>query len=235
MSRIVTSSDASATARKYRWYRELNSYHWLALSVTCLGWMFDTMAQQLFSLARKPAIAELMGGHASDAAVSEQAGYATMIFMMGWGLGGLLFGVLGDRLGRVKTMMLTVLAYTIFTGASMAAVTVWQFHAFRFLCGLGVGGQFAVGVALVAEVIPARARPYALGVVQASSSVGNMLAALTGILLGQLQQAGSIAGAWRYLFLAGAAPAPLAIVILRKLKEPEQWLNARAQKARMGS
>ncbi|MBV9611517.1 MAG: MFS transporter [Acidobacteriaceae bacterium] len=117
----------------------------------------------------------------------------------------------------------------------MAAVTVWQFHAFRFLCGLGVGGQFAVGVALVAEVIPARARPYALGVVQASSSVGNMLAALTGILLGQLQQAGSIAGAWRYLFLAGAAPAPLAIVIFRKLKEPEQWLNARAQKARMGS
>ena len=235
MSAVVTHSRATAGEQRYTWYRELSGYHWFVLGVTSLGWLFDCMAQQLFSLARKPAITELLGGHASDSAVSEQAGYATMVFMIGWGLGGLIFGVLGDRWGRAKTMFTTILSYTVFTAASMAAVNVWQFHAFRFLCGLGVGGQFAVGVALVAEVIAPRARPFALGVVQASAMLGNMLAALTGILLGHLEQSGAIAGAWRYLFLAGAAPAPLALVVFKKLKEPDQWLKARAQKLRMGS
>ena len=80
-----------------------------------------------------------------------------------------------------------------------------------FLCGLGVGGQFAVGVALVAEMMPDRARPYALGLVQALSAVGNMMAAARGIILGQMEQAGTIGGAWRWMFLVGALPAPLAI------------------------
>ena len=79
----------------------------------------------------------------------------------------MLFGVLGDRLGRVKTMTITILSYTLFTGLSVLSTSVWDFNVYRFLCGLGVGGQFAVGVALVAEVVPARARPYALGIVQA--------------------------------------------------------------------
>jgi MFS family permease len=112
---------------------------------------------------------------------------------------------------------------------------VWDFDVYRFLCGLGVGGQFAVGVALVAEVVPERARPYALGTIQAFSPLGNVLAALIGISLGWMEQSGSIVGAWRYLFLAGAAPAPLAILVFLKLKEPEQWLKARAQKVRLGS
>ena len=79
----------------------------------------------------------------------------------------------------------------------MFATGIWDFDAYRFLCGLGVGGQFAVGVALVAEVVPARARPYALGAVQAFSAVGNMVAAPVGILLGLLERPGAIAGAWR--------------------------------------
>ena len=197
--------------------------------------MFDTMAQQLFNLARVAALRDLMGGHATPGEVSEQAGYATMIFMIGWALGGVLFGVLGDRIGRVKTMILTILSYTIFTGLSLFSIGVWDFNVYRFLCGLGVGGQFAVGVALVAEVVPSRARPYALGMVQAFSALGNMMAALTGILLGQIQQSGAIAGAWRWEFLAGALPAPLALVVFKKLKEPEQWLKARAEKKKMGS
>jgi MFS family permease len=90
-------------------------------------------------------------------------------------------------------------------------------------------------VALVAETMPDRARPYALGMVQALSAVGNMLAATTGIILGELEQSGTIANAWRWLFLAGALPAPLALVVFKKLHEPEQWLKARAEKKRMGS
>ncbi len=85
-----------------------------------------------------------------------------------WALGGVFFGVLGDRIGRAKTMTMTILSYTVFTGLSVLSTSVLDFNVYRFLCGLGVGGQFAVGVALVAEVVPSSARPYALGFVQAA-------------------------------------------------------------------
>jgi len=231
----MSSHGSSSAGRRYAWYRELSRYQWFVVAIASVGWMFDTMAQQLFNLARVPALRELLGAQASAGVVSEQAGYATMIFMIGWALGGILFGVLGDRLGRAKTMILTILSYSIFTGLSLLSTGVWDFNVYRFLCGLGVGGQFAVGVALVAEVVPERARPYALGTVQAFSAVGNMMAALVGILLGQMEQAGTIVGAWRYEFLAGAVPAPLALLVFLKLKEPEQWLKARAAKSKLGS
>ena len=216
------------------WYRELNSYHWFVLAIASSGWMFDTMAQQLFNLARRPAMIELLGPGASDAMVSEQAGYSTMIFMVGWALGGVVFGILGDRLGRAKTMIITILLYSGFTGLSYFSRSVWDFNVYRFLCSLGVGGQFAVGVSLVAEVMPDRARPNALGILQALSTVGNMMAAVAGIALGQMERSGTIASAWRYMFLVGALPAPLALIVFTKLKEPEQWLKARAEKKRMG-
>src|SRR3954449_2093424 len=203
----MSTTVESADGQSYAWYRELTGYHWFVLSVASMGWMFDTMAQQLFNLARKPAIKELLGAGASNATVDQQAAWATSIFMIGWAIGGVVFGILGDRIGRVKTMTITILSYTVFTGLSVFSNAVWNFNVFRFLCGLGVGGQFAVGVALVAEVVPSRARPYALGFVQASSSIGNMIAALTGILIGQLEASGALAGgwaAWRWEFLAGA-------------------------------
>ncbi len=229
------SSRAAVGQPKYVWYKELTRYQWFVIAVAAGGWMFDTMAQQLFNLARVAALRDLMGGHASAGEISEQAGYATMIFMIGWALGGVLFGILGDRMGRAKTMMVTILSYTIFTGLSMFSKSVWDFNVYRFLCGLGVGGQFAVGVALVAEVVPERTRPYALGLVQAASALGNMVAAMTGIFVGYIQQSGTIAGAWRWEFLAGAMPAPLALLVFKKLKEPEQWLKAKAAKKKMGS
>src|SRR3982750_3659330 len=185
MSQTGSTSGDVPAERKYAWYRELNGYHWFVLSVASMGWMFDTMAQQLFNLARKPAIRELLGG-ASGPVVDKNAAWATAIFMIGWAIGGVFFGVLGDRIGRVKTMTITILSYTVFTGLSVLSSSVLTFNMFRFLCGLGVGGQFAVGVALVAEVVPSRARPYALGFVQASSAIGNMIAALTGIVGGQM-------------------------------------------------
>jgi MFS family permease len=220
---------------KTGWYRQLSGYHWFVLSVSSLGWMFDTMAQQLFNLARKPAVQDLLGKGSSDALVSEQAGYATMIFMIGWAIGGIVFGMFGDRWGRVKTMTVTILFYSVFTGLSFFATDLLQFHILRFLCSLGVGGQFAVGVALVAETMPESARPQALGMLQAISTVGNMLAGLIGILIGHAEQSGALVGGWRYLFLSGALPAPLALLVFRKLKEPEQWLKSRAMKRRMGS
>ena len=97
--------------------------------------------------------------------------------MIGWAIGGIFFGILGDKIGRARTMMMTVLCYSAFTGLSALSTGVWDFAGYRFLTGLGVGGQFAVGVALVAEVMSDRARPFALGWLQALSAVGNMLAA----------------------------------------------------------
>src|SRR5258706_5517084 len=122
----------SETGTKYAWYRELTSYHWFVLAVASMGWMFDTMAQQLFNLARKPAIKELLGAGASNAAVDQQAAWATSIFMIGWALGGVIFGVLGDRLGRAKTMTITILTYTIFTGLSLLSTGVLDFNIYRF-------------------------------------------------------------------------------------------------------
>ena len=142
--------------------------------------------------------------------MDEYGGYATSIFMVGWASGGLFFGVLGDRLGRAKTMMLTILVYSIFTGLSALSKGFADFAFYRFLTGLGVGGEFAVGVSLVAEVMPDRARPFALGRLQALSAIGNMTAAVVAMSLGQLERAGVVtsSGSWRAMFMVGALRRP---------------------------
>lgn len=217
------------------WYRELTRYHWFVLAVCALGWLFDTMDQQLFALARKPAMQELVQSQ-QPGDVDFYAGLSTSIFLLGWATGGLGFGILGDRVGRAKTMLITILIYSIFTGLNALAVGFWDFAAYRFLTGLGVGGEFAVGVSLVAEVMPDRARPHALGLLQALSAVGNITAALINIVLGQLAETG--VSRWRIMFLVGTLPALLAIVIRARLKEPERWqatVKAGAGQARLGS
>ena len=220
----------AAQADSAPWYRDLTRYHWFVFIVAALGWLFDTMDQQLFNLARKPAVTYLIQASPGDLAIDKYAGYATTIFMIGWGIGGLGFGVLGDRIGRAKTMLLTILLYSMFTGLSAFATNFYDFAFYRFLTGLGVGGEFAVGVALVAEVMPDRARPMALGWLQALSAVGNMLAATLSILLGEAERSGAIGSAWRAMFVIGVLPALLSLFIFKKLKEPEKWKEANARR-----
>jgi MFS family permease len=228
------------------WYKLLNKYHWFVFTVAALGWLFDTMDQQLFNLARRPSMMELLPLTKSlntaalspdqfKALVGEYSGYATAIFLLGWATGGLTFGVLGDRFGRARVMMWTILAYSLCTGLSAFSTNFWDFAAYRFLTGLGVGGEFAVGVALVAEVMPEKARPFALGWLQALSAVGNISAALISMSLGHLEQTGItgdlvIGGfkmtVWRLMFVVGTVPALLCLVIRSKLKEPERWQQA---------
>jgi MFS family permease len=220
----------------------MTRYHWFVLTVAALGWLFDCLDQQLFNLARKPAMESLLasaGAAADPKAVDFYGGLSTCIFLAGWATGGLIFGVIGDRFGRAKTMMITILIYSLCTGLSALSWGFWDFAFYRFLTGLGVGGEFAVGVALVAEVMPERARPYALGLLQALSAVGNFGAALIGIGLGLAQQSfenGLIAGwePWRWKFVIGALPAILALVIRAGLKEPERWQEMRRQAAQTG-
>src|SRR3954452_2959938 len=124
-----------------------------------------------------------------------------------WALGGIAFGILGDKLGRAKTMLLTVLCYSAFTGLSALSVGVWDFSFYRFLTGLGVGGEFAVGVALVAEVMPSTAPPSALGLLQALSAFGNITAAFINLGLGiaaSETEGGLPYSPWRIMFVIGA-------------------------------
>jgi MFS family permease len=215
--------DSTDAADNRPWYKLLNGYHWFVLVVAALGWLFDCLDQQLFILARQPAMAELLPGTPTQATIDEFGGYATSIFLMGWGIGGLIFGVMGDRIGRAKTMMITILMYSAFTGLSSISTGFWDFCLYRFLTGMGVGGEFAVGVALVAEVMPDRARPYCLGLLQVLSAVGNISAALIGMSMGTLVERGIVDSVWRPMFIIGAIPALLALVIRSRLKEPERW------------
>lgn len=221
------------------WYKTLTRYHWFVLAVSALGWMFDCLDQQLFVLARPAAMRELVtekntdvSGPTSDPQKNleihrrRSGDFATSFFIAGWAFGGLFFGMLGDRWGRAKTMMLTILLYSAFTGLSALSVGFYDFSLYRFLTGLGVGGEFAVGVALVAEVMPSHARPYTLGLLQALSAVGNISAAFINLGLGIAEEEGLVSSPWRIMFTIGALPALLALIVRSKLKEPEQWERA---------
>ena len=211
------------------WYAYMNRYHWFVLMVAALGWLFDCLDQQLFLLARGPAMADLLQ---PDQDPNEFGGYATAIFVLGWATGGLIFGSLGDRFGRARTMVITIFIYSACTGLSALSQGFVDFAFYRFLTGLGVGGEFAVGVALVAEVMPDRVRPYALGLLQALSAVGNVAAALIEMGLSTMERTGGLVGSlekWRLMFLVGALPAFLALIVRWKLKEPKRWQDMKSQ------
>ncbi len=220
----------------------LDRYQWFVFVVCSLAWILDCMDQQLFNVARNSAVTELLGKEAKPADVSLYAGYATSVFLIGWAIGGLAFGIMGDRLGRVKTLMVTILLYSLFTGLSAISLSVWDFALYRFMTGLGVGGVFAVAVTLVAESVPDRSRPFALGLLQALSAIGNCTAALLFMYLGVLQQGGTFDNLyifgygpvkpWRLLFVVGIVPALLTVFIQGRLHEPERWKAAMAAGAR---
>jgi len=223
MADMYVEPSSSDTSTGGPWWKELNRYHWFVLIVAALGWLFDCLDQQLFLLARAPAMADLLGPGQNP---TEYGGYATAIFVLGWATGGLIFGSLGDRIGRAKTMVITILIYSACTGLSAFSQGFVDFAFYRFLTGLGVGGEFAVGVALVAEVMPDRARPHTLGLLQALSAVGNVAAALVEMGLSTIERTGGLSGSlekWRLMFLVGAIPALLALIVRWKLKEPERW------------
>lgn len=242
MAELLFQPSSSSNGSRGSWRREMTGYHWFVLIVAALGWVFDCLDQQLFNLARMPAMQELLRPSPNEAAatgdVAYYGGLATSVFLIGWATGGLVFGILGDRIGRTKTMMWTILIYSLFTGLSALSTSVWDFAFYRFLTGLGVGGEFAVGVALVAETMPERARPFALGLLQALSTIGNISAAFISMGLGHLEETGVLGRvevygiqvtAWRTMFVIGTLPALLAIVVRMRLKEPERWKHAVAE------
>ncbi len=220
-------NEQNGTTHKY-WFQYLTGYHWLVLIVATCGWMFDCMDQRLFILSRGPALTDLMAAGTEDSVIFKFGTYATSSMIFGWATGGLIFGILSDRIGRVKTLVITLFLYAGFTGMSALSISYIDFIIYRFLVGLGVGGQFAAAATLVAESLPERARAQALGSLQALSAVGNITgSAISMAISPDLLFMGKIAG-WRVLFMIGVLPAILAIFMIRHLKEPQKWVDARA-------
>lgn len=225
--------ETTASGKKNFW-EDVTLYHWLVVVIASCGWLFDCMDQRLFTLARESALKELLGSDAAAlAAMKTYLGIATAAMMVGWGTGGIVFGMMSDKMGRVKTMIATLLVYSGFTGLSAFAQSWIDFTCYRFLVGLGVGGMFGSATTLVAESVPGQFRSVALGSLQALSATGNIIGSLItlGVPPGAESFVGTFSG-WRALFLVGILPALLVVPIVWFLKEPEAWKKAKADAAR---
>ncbi len=163
-----------------RWYHGLAAGQWIILAVASAGWVFDVYEGQLFTIFKTPMLTELTGGDAVS--IDWQANIGFAAFLLGGAAGGLFFGMLGDRYGRVRIMSATILVYSVFSALTALVHSLWQVHLLRFLVAVGTGGEWAVAAALVAETFPPRARATASGLFHASSVIGVGLAALTGLV-----------------------------------------------------
>jgi MFS family permease len=205
-------------------------YHWAVVLLAASGWLFDCTGQRIFVLSREPALRELLGATATDAAVRGWGVTATFLLMIGWATGGIIFGMLSDRYGRVKAMVGTLLAYTLFSGLSGFAHSAIEFLVWRLLFGLGVGGMFGAATTLVAESVPRHFRTLALGSLQALSAFGNMLASALSLKItpGQDNYWGHYSG-WQVLAFLSVLPAFMVVPMVLILREPESWRRAKAE------
>lgn len=245
MSSVAEPAAVREAGQEVRRLRDLSPQQWRSGIAAWLGWMFDGLDMHLYTLVAAPFVAELL--HAAgpaDLAVKEKSSWIQAAFLVGWALGGGFFGRLGDLLGRSRALSLTILTYALFTGLSFVAHTWWQLLIFRFLAALGIGGEWAVGSALLAETWPRAWRPWIAAVLQSGVNLGILgacavvygLAALAPHLEAFLHQV--LPEAWwpahvypRFVFLAGVIPALLVFWIRRAVPETEAWQQARKSAA----
>ena len=205
------------------WYSGVTRYQWLVLVIASAGWMFDAFEGQVFNITRGQMLADLMGSDSSTERVRMWGDTFLAIFLLGGTVGGVAFGSLADRYGRKWTLAFTILFYSIFSGLTYFATELWHVAVLRFLVALGVGGEWAVGATLVAEVFPARARARASGIFHSTSVFGTWLAAAAGLAVGSQ---------WRYAYIIGVLPALLVLWVRSSIHEPERWQRACRAEAR---
>jgi MFS family permease len=205
------------------WRYGVTRYQWLVLLVAWLAWVFDSMDSTLYALVLQPALHDLLrgpgGGPVSPKVIGWYGGIIFSIFLIGWAIGGVLFGLLADHCGRTRALIFTILIYAGFTGLAAVSQTWWQLALFRFITALGIGGEWAAGAALVAEVWPEAKRTKAAGLLQSAWAAGFLVAALLNLLLRN--------HGWRPIFVVGVAPALVAVCVFRWVHEPERWVRAR--------
>src|SRR3954464_2108683 len=191
------------------WWYSASSASRRALVAASLGWALDAFDVMLFSLVLASVIAEL-------GLTKAQAGALGSVTLLGGAAGGLIFGHIADRFGRTRAMIASVLLYSVFTAACGLSQTLWQFAIFRALLGLGMGGEWASGAALVSETWPAAHRGRALGFMQSAWAIGFAAAAMVvGFVLPRY--------GWRAVFFVGVLPAFFTLWIRRNVEEPEVW------------
>lgn len=198
----------------------------MTLLAAFLGWMFDGMEMGIFPIVARPALQEMapeLSGPALDKFIGFWMGWATALFLWGAAAGGVLFGWLGDRIGRVRAMSLSILCYSLFTGLSYFAMEPWHLPAFRFIAALGMGGEWSLGVALVMEVWPSNKRPLMAALIGAAANVGFALIASIEILFPAMRDN------WRVILLLGATPALMTFFFRIFVPESEKWQEASRQ------
>src|SRR3974377_1909649 len=217
-----TDTSEPGTAAGAASLRGLSAEQWRSGVAAWLGWTFDGLDMHLYTLVAAPFVAQLLGGlSTTDPHVGRYGSVIQAGFLLGWAVGGGLFGRIGDRLGRARALSLTVLTYAAFTGLSFFAQSWWHLLIFRFLAALGIGGGWAVRASLLAETWPRRWRPWIAAVLQSGVNVGILVAVLANHILARAEP--------RYLFLVGILPALLVFGIRRAVPEPEEWLAAKEQ------
>ena len=197
---------------------------WLVLIAAFLGWMFDGVEQGVFPLVARPALQDLLAVQTDDL-IGPWMGGITALFLIGAALGGLAFGWFGDRVGRIRAMLSSILAYSLFTGCCYFVRAPWQLGLLRFLAAVGMGGEWSLGVALVMECWPERHRPLLAAAIGAAANIGFGLVGGLGAVFAITRDS------WRWVMLAGAAPALLALFIAAFVPESEKWKGA-VQKSR---
>jgi len=197
----------------------LSHYQVLVLVVAWLGWIFDSMDATIYNLVLTPALRELLGPRGTPENIGWYGGIILAIFLVGWAIGGVVFGIVADYFGRARTLVITILIYAVFTGLAGFSHTWWQLGIYRFLTALGIGGEWAAGATLVAEVWPERLRVKGAGLLQSAWGAGYFLAAGIYALLSH--------HTWRVMFFVGLVPALVALFVRMKVREPERWQESK--------
>lgn len=223
----MRGADAAVADELLPWHAGLQRGHWRVLNASFLGWVFDGYeAYALFIVIPFVLRSMLTPEQLADRAI--WAGVAIGLTLLGWGLGGMLGGILADYVGRKRMMIYSVLGYALFAGLTAFATSFWVFCLLRFVTGFAMGSEWSTGVALLAETWPNRARPKGAGFLQSGFGFGTLLAALVWLVLSRTQPLG--AETWRLVFVVGALPAFFCLYIRRSIDESQKWLQAIEQR-----
>ncbi|HZF26368.1 MAG TPA: MFS transporter [Steroidobacteraceae bacterium] len=208
----------------------MTRYQWLVIFAAWCGWGFDVFDAILFNFVAPNCVPLLLGLEPGSpdarSATLFWTGIITAILLIGWASGGLLFGLVADRIGRKRTLLITILMYSVGTALCAAANDIWQLAAFRAIASLGIGGEWAVGAALVAEAVPDSRRVEAGSILFTASPLGFALAGYLNYQIAGVWLASSPETSWRYVFVCGLIPAALAILVRWGLRESERWQQA---------
>ena len=211
---------------------DMNRYQWLVLFVAWLGWGFDVFDGLLFNYVAPNCVPTLLGlpvgSPEARAATLHWTGVLTSLLLVGWAAGGILFGRIADRIGRTRTLLLTMLLYSLGTAACAFAPNLAWLAIFRLVASLGIGGEWAAGAAMVAEVVPEHRRVEAGALLYTSAPLGLFLATFVTWQIQGVHMLGQPETAWRAVFLTGLIPAGVALVLRLFVREPERWARARA-------